>query len=88
MIEYNLVHGNYYGTKFEEIAKDARTCVLDIDVNGIADIRAKIDTHCVFVLPPSLAILRQRLENRGTETEETLNTRIGNAESEISMARE
>ena len=41
------------------------------------------ETNTLFILPPSVAALEQRLKARGTETEETLNTRIGNAKSEI-----
>ena len=42
----------------------------------------------MFILPPSIEVLRQRLEGRGTETEETINTRVKNASDEIAFAKE
>jgi guanylate kinase len=47
----------------------------------------KIDCNYVFINTPSIDELRRRLLNRGTESEETLNKRIGNAEAEVKLAR-
>ena len=63
---------------------------MDIDVKGANDIfnSGLIDCNYVFVQTPTIEDLRQRLEARGTETEETLAKRIGNAEKEIEKANE
>ena len=84
-IEYNEVHGNYYGTSktdVEEIQKQGKICILDIDVKGARDINKSglIDCNYVLVTTPSIDELKRRLEARGTETEETLAKRVGNAE--------
>lgn len=63
-------------------------CILDIDVKGAMDIVKNNGIQCnfVFVNTPTIDDLKARLEARGTETEETLAKRIGNAETEMKMA--
>ena len=88
MIEHNLVHGNFYGTSFAELQKDEKICLLDVDVQGIKDIKEKIEAFAMFILPPSIEELQRRLEGRGTETPETVKTRVQNASDEIDFAHE
>jgi len=63
---------------------------LDIDVKGARDVHKSgvVDCNYVLVTTPSIDELRKRLEARGTETEETLNKRVGNAETELKTAEE
>lgn len=83
-IEYNEVHGNYYGTNKTDVLETqlhGKIVILDIDVKGARDIHKSgmIECNYVLVTTPSIDELRKRLEARGTETEETLNKRVGNA---------
>lgn len=94
-LEHNEVHGNFYGTHkgaVRELIAQGKICILDIDVKGAMDIAKKagkeFDCNYVFVQTPSIDDLRARLTARGTETEETLNRRVANAEKEMNMARE
>jgi guanylate kinase len=85
--EWAEVHGNYYGTSAEFIEKglsSGRDILLDIDVQGTIQIlKRHPDSVTVFVLPPSLDTLRQRLEMRGTESKTVLNRRLENAKKEM-----
>lgn len=69
-IEHAKVHGNYYGTSkksLEAVQKANKTCILDIDLQGMQSIHnAKLDPSpfFVFILPPSMAILEARLLDR------------------------
>ncbi|MBW2239107.1 MAG: guanylate kinase [Deltaproteobacteria bacterium] len=85
--EWAEVHGNYYGTSAEFIEKglsSGRDILLDIDVQGTIQIlKRHPDSVTVFVLPPSMDTLRQRLEMRGTESKTVLNRRLENAKKEM-----
>ena len=88
-LEYAEVHGNYYGTSLEavqSVQSQGKLCILDIDVQGVQTIKSQNklpDALFVFVAPPSVDNLEQRLRGRGTETEETLSRRLGNAQREM-----
>jgi guanylate kinase len=85
--EWAEVHGNYYGTSAEFIKKGLssdRDILLDIDVQGTIQIlKRHPDSVTIFVLPPSMDTLRQRLEMRGTESKTVLNRRLENAKKEM-----
>jgi guanylate kinase len=85
--EWAEVHGNYYGTSAEFIEKglsSGRDILLDIDVQGTIQIlKRHPDSVTIFVLPPSMDTLRQRLERRGTESKTVLNRRLENAKKEM-----
>ncbi len=85
--EWAEVHGNYYGTSAEFIEKglsSGRDILLDIDVQGTIQIlKRHPDSVTIFVLPPSMDTLRQRLEMRGTESKTVLNRRLENAKKEM-----
>ncbi len=87
--EWAWVHGNLYGTSHQEIrrcrAQGASGVIFDIDVQGARQLRALYPSEAlsVFVLPPSAAILRARLEGRGSEDEASLKRRLGVAAAEL-----
>ena len=101
-IEYAKVHDNYYGTlkaPIEEVLAEGNSMILDIDVQGAAKVREhvralpntdplKIGYVDIFVNPPSMEELRERLERRGTDSRETIERRLANAEGEIARAGE
>ena len=91
-LEYAEVYGNFYGTplnKIEEQLNRGEDVLLEIDVQGALNVKKKCpDGIYIFLLPPSLAELRRRIENRGTETPESLNRRLKNAVAEIQIGRE
>jgi guanylate kinase len=85
MLEYAVVHGNYYGTPKASV-KEALThgtdVLLDIDVQGATTIRQTDDAMLrdslvdVFIIPPTLEELEKRLRKRGTETEDQVQQRL------------
>lgn len=88
--EWATVHGNYYGTPLAptlDMLHKGRDVIFDIDVQGAAQLRLTLPQGLyVFILPPSLPELEQRLRNRGSESEETLQQRLGNALHEMRQA--
>lgn len=86
-LEWAKVHGNLYGTskiKINEILMQGVDAVLDIDVQGGKLIRGKIpDSVMIFILPPSMKILEDRLKGRKSDSEETILERIKRAKDEI-----
>ena len=90
-VEYEEVYaGRYYGTLKSEVSRilnDGHNLILDIDVKGGINVKKLYpDAAAIFILPPSIDILRQRLINRGTDDEETINQRVAKAEYELSFA--
>ena len=90
-VEWEMVYdGKYYGTlhtELERIWKENRVPVLDIDVKGAIHVQQQFGDNClsIFIEPPSLEELKKRLESRGTETPDSLLTRINKASYEISF---
>ena len=86
-IEWALVHDNYYGTSFKELEKadnEDNILILDIDIQGALYIKSKgVDANYIFITPPSMEILKKRLEDRGTETEESIKLRLWDAKREL-----
>ncbi|HOO71868.1 MAG TPA: guanylate kinase [Spirochaetota bacterium] len=87
-IEWARVHGNYYGTTKKEVdrIKDAgKIPIFDVDIQGTKNLQKNIqDAVYIFIVPPSLHILEQRLKNRKTDSEDQINIRLKNALSELS----
>lgn len=86
--EWAEVHSNLYGTSLQEIERCRQTgkkgILFDIDYQGARQIRARRpDAVSVFVLPPSMAELRRRLQKRSTDDEATIEKRFLNAKREI-----
>ncbi len=86
-LEYAYVHGHWYGTsktQIEKRLKEGKHIILDIDINGAMKIVGSgIDAVTIFLLPPSIDILKERLIKRGTDSKETIELRIKNAYNEI-----
>ena len=98
-LEYAEVHGNYYGTLKSEVADrllKGQSVLIDIDVQGQRLVRQAIAddelltkaTTYLFVSPPSYGELESRLRGRGTETEERILKRLGNAAGEMAAWQE
>ncbi len=87
--EWAEVHGNYYGTSVEFLDKglnSGHNMLLDIDVQGTIQILGRYpESITIFIMPPSLEILRKRLEMRRTESRATIERRLLNAEDEIAQ---
>lgn len=87
-LEYAQVYGNYYGTPKMEVMdmmNDGIDVVLEIDIQGALQIKeAYPEAVFIFILPPSMAELRKRITGRGSETEESLERRLGETLKEIS----
>lgn len=91
-LEYVKYGENYYGTpkkKIEELVESGYNVFLKIEVEGAGNVR-KFFPECIsiFIVPPSFDALEARLKGRGTETEETLNRRLGIAREELLRAKE
>ena len=90
MLEYAEYCGNYYGTPRDKVLEkinEGKNVILEIEVQGAMQIREKCpEAVFVFIAPPSVAELRNRLEKRGTETPEVINQRVSEAAQEISFA--
>ena len=88
-VEYANVHGNRYGTLRSEVyerLERGENVVLDIDVQGALNVIAsEKEKVSIFILPPSMKELRDRLTGRGTETAEAVERRLHNAVWEISQ---
>ena len=88
-VEHAQVHGNFYGTLKSEVNERlarGEDVVLDIDVQGALNvIRSGIQCVSIFILPPSLKVLRERLTGRGTETPEAVEKRLHNAIWELTQ---
>jgi guanylate kinase len=91
-LEHALVHGNLYGTLRSEVTAHltaGRDVVMDIDVQGAAQVRASVDPEIrralvdVFVMPAGEAELLERLNGRGTDSAEVIALRMANALEEI-----
>ncbi|WP_413853218.1 guanylate kinase [Candidatus Ruminimicrobium bovinum] len=86
--EWAKVHNNYYGTSkkiLESIISKGKDVLLDIDVQGAIKIKKQYkDALMIFIMTPSLKILKQRLIKRNKDTKEVINIRLKNAEKEIS----
>ena len=85
-LEYARVHGNLYGTSRAEIEKKGRRSdvVLDIDVQGARQVRARVPgAALIFIMPPVAAELRRRLHERHEDSPEAVKRRLKNARTEV-----
>jgi guanylate kinase len=91
-LEYEEVYPNsFYGTlrsEVDRITGEGKNLVFDIDVLGGINIKKQYDEQALalFIAPPSIEVLHQRLIGRGTDTPEMIAKRIGKAEFELSFA--
>ncbi len=90
-VEWEMVYeGKYYGTLKSELDKvwaEGKVPVLDIDVKGAIHVQQQFNegTLSLFIEPPSVDELKNRLQGRGTETEESLAARVNKASYELSF---
>ena len=93
-VEYAKVFDNYYGTLKREIDskfKDGKDIILDIDWQGARNVSDQMDVKRlvrIFILPPSIVELENRLRARGTDSEEVIEKRMAKAKNEISHFNE
>lgn len=91
-LEWAEYSGNLYGTpehRVEEFMDSGLSVILEIELQGARKVRQKRpDAKMVFVRAPSLAVNRQRLEGRATETSEALESRMATAEKEVAAREE
>lgn len=91
-VEYEEVYpGRFYGTlrsEIDRICAEGHNVLLDLDVNGAMRVKELYGDRCltVFIEPPSIETLRQRLVSRGTETPEAIDARVDRAAYELSKA--
>ncbi|MDI9507452.1 MAG: guanylate kinase, partial [Bacillota bacterium] len=90
MLEHAEFIGNYYGTPLEAVSENLNAgleVVLEIEVQGAEQVRQKMpEAVFIFIAPPSLDSLYNRLRRRGTESEEVIRQRIEKAKREINLA--
>jgi guanylate kinase len=88
-LEYAEVYDNYYGTpksNVEELLESGKDVILEIDIQGALKVKENAeDGVFIFILPPSMKELRQRIINRGSETKESLMKRFKSAYKEINF---
>ena len=88
-VEHATVHANRYGTLRSEVydrLEKGENVVLDIDVQGALNVIAnEKEKVSIFILPPSMKELRERLTGRGTETQEAIERRLHNAVWELTQ---
>jgi len=86
-IEHATFSGNMYGTSkqaVQTVLQSGKICILDIDVQGVKSVKkTDLKPKYVFIKPPSLQVLEERLRGRGTESEESLNKRLSAAAQEL-----
>lgn len=91
VLEYTEYCGNFYGTlkkSVDDLVLSGKDAVLKIEVEGAMNIKKQFPDAClVFILPPSLAVLEQRLRGRGTETEDKIIERTLQAKNELKFAK-
>jgi len=88
MLEYAEVFGNYYGTPQNEVMQKLEQgidVILEIDFQGASQIRKVMpNAHSIFILPPSIDVLRSRLTKRATDNNAVIEKRLSKAKEEMS----
>lgn len=92
-VEYADVHGNFYGTsktRIESILASGRSPLLLVDVQGASVLRQKLSVpyQTIFIQPPNMKVLEQRLRGRNTDAEEVIQKRLKNAAGEMARSGE
>src|SRR5438552_19137759 len=92
LLETALVHGNLYGTSRHTVESECAAgfdVLLEIDWQGAEQVRKLMHgVVTIFVLPPSIAVLEERLRSRGQDAPETIERRLAAARGEIAHAGE
>ena len=91
-LEHAEVHGNWYGTSVDFVQSKLRSgvnLILEIDVQGFRQINdMSLNYDSIFILPPSIHSLEERIKSRGDEDIESINLRLKNAKEELTHANE
>jgi guanylate kinase len=91
-LEHATYSGNRYGTLRQEVERrlsEGRSVVLEIEIQGARQVRVAMpEAVLIFIAPPDPAALRQRLEGRGTDSEEAIERRLRTAEIELEAQAE
>ena len=91
-LEYAEVHGNWYGTSLDFVQSKLSSginLILEIDVQGFRQINdLSLNYDSIFILPPSIHSLEERIKSRGDEDLESINLRLKNAKDELAYAIE
>lgn len=91
-LEWADVHGHKYGTLCSEVDRnldEGHSVILEIDVQGALNVRKVFPSAVlVFVEPPSMEVLEERLRGRGTEDEQSVQLRLADAAAELALAPE
>ena len=87
-VEWQNVHGFYYGTSLSSLKnaiEDDKMMLLEMDVKGSMSIKKLYpkQTFSIFIMPPSITHLRERLRNRGTDSENSINIRLKRFQEEM-----
>ncbi|KAK4575253.1 guanylate kinase [Recurvomyces mirabilis] len=90
-IEHAQFGSNLYGTSIaavKNVAEQGRVCILDIEMEGVKQVKkTDLNARFVFLQPPSVEVLEQRLRGRGTDKEEAIQERLKQAEKEIEFSK-
>jgi guanylate kinase len=71
-----------------QVRSQNKICILDIDIQGVQTVKkSKLDCKTLFIMPPSIKDLEERLKGRGTESMEKIKVRLENAVGEIAFAK-
>lgn len=89
-LEFAKVYDNYYGTPKEyvmNLLNQGKSVILEIDIQGAMKVKERFsDAVFVYIVPPSLSILSNRLRDRGTDADEVIDKRLSLATSELALA--
>jgi len=91
LVEWEEIYGDLYGTlksEVEKVLSSGKSMLFDIDVKGGLSIKRKYpeDSLLIFVMPPSIEVLEERLRNRKTEDDEAFRRRMARVTMEMDMA--
>ena len=93
LVEWEEIYGNYYGTLKREVDRAVRagkSMLFDVDVKGALSIKRRYpdDTILIFIRPPSMEVLTERLKNRHTESPETIQRRLERVPMELKQGEQ
>lgn len=93
LVEWENIYDNYYGTLKNEVVRalnDGKSMLFDVDVKGALSIKKKYpkDAVLIFIQPPSIEVLMQRLMSRKTESTEVIRKRLDRVPMELEMGKE
>jgi len=90
-VEWENIYGDYYGTlksEVDRLLQEDKSILFELDVNGSLQLKKLYpEAKLIFIVPPSIEVLEERLKNRNTETPEKLAKRIERAKMELDKAK-